>query len=262
LDEKKTGVGASALFGSQHTYTLPTKESESEKRVAAAKSKAAGAVNVALNPEDLENLDAVTLKRKYQAQLEVCRPIFSSILFFFSSSSSLLLLLFFFSSSSFRSYFVFVTSSKFAPIVDIGSMSLWSFSSPLAFISFVWSCSLDDIADVDLHGFAGRECIEECQQGGCKRCYRGKSTQEEESGVEGQEEAEIQILISAMIRLSGHKAHNPRHVMLLLHQNSYFAGILVLFVCVHVLSLFNKLNVIMARCINDEALLFRHVVYV
>jgi len=49
---------------------VPTAQSESEKRVAAAKSKAAGAVNVSLNPEDLENLDAVTLKRKYEAQLE------------------------------------------------------------------------------------------------------------------------------------------------------------------------------------------------
>jgi hypothetical protein len=46
------------------------KESDSEKCVAAAKSKAAGAVDVALNPEDLESLDAVTLKRKYEAQLE------------------------------------------------------------------------------------------------------------------------------------------------------------------------------------------------
>jgi len=71
LDEKKSGVGASQLFGSQHTYVLPTnKDSESEKRVAAAKSKASEAVNVNLNPEDLENLDAVTLKRKYEAQLE------------------------------------------------------------------------------------------------------------------------------------------------------------------------------------------------
>lgn len=71
LEEKKAAVG-SALFGSQHTYVVPpsTAQSESEKRVAAAKSKAAGAVNVALNPEDLESLDAVTLKRKYEAQLE------------------------------------------------------------------------------------------------------------------------------------------------------------------------------------------------
>jgi splicing factor 3B subunit 2 len=69
LDEKKANVGASSLFGSQHTYVIP-KESDSEKRVAAAKSKAQGAVDVALNPEDLESLDAVTLKRKYEAQLE------------------------------------------------------------------------------------------------------------------------------------------------------------------------------------------------
>ena len=72
LEEKKTAVGSS-LFGSQHTYVVPptTVQSESEKRVAAAKTKASGAVNVSLNPEDLENLDAVTLKRKYEAQLEV-----------------------------------------------------------------------------------------------------------------------------------------------------------------------------------------------
>lgn len=75
LEEKKVGVGSSALFGSQHTYVVPpptttSEQSESEKRVAAAKNKQAGAVNVALNPEDLENLDAVTLKRKYEAQLE------------------------------------------------------------------------------------------------------------------------------------------------------------------------------------------------
>jgi len=70
LEEKKTGVGAGQLFGSAHTYVLPTAQSESEKRVQAAKNKAMGAVNVSLNPEDLENLDAVTLKRRYEAQLE------------------------------------------------------------------------------------------------------------------------------------------------------------------------------------------------
>jgi len=69
LEQTKTGVGASQLFGSSHSYALP-KESEAEKRIAAKQAKAKGEVHLALNPEDLEGLDAMTLKRKYEAQLE------------------------------------------------------------------------------------------------------------------------------------------------------------------------------------------------
>ena len=65
------------MFGSQHTYVLPTEAaaptaaSEAEKRVAAARNKQQQAIDVALNPEELEGLDAVTLKRKYEEQLQV-----------------------------------------------------------------------------------------------------------------------------------------------------------------------------------------------
>lgn len=71
LEEKKSNVGG-ALFGSQHTYVIPTAtmQSEMEKRVRDKQTKQQQGVNVNLNPEELENLDAMTLKRKYEAQLE------------------------------------------------------------------------------------------------------------------------------------------------------------------------------------------------
>jgi len=77
LEEKKTSVGG-AMFGTQHTYVLPgdaaasaaaSAQSEQEKRVEMLRARARGQVDVALNPEELEGLDAASLKRKYEAQL-------------------------------------------------------------------------------------------------------------------------------------------------------------------------------------------------
>ena len=56
LEQRDTRVGGSA-FGSSHTYSVP-----------GAKGKAAAGkpgVEVALDPNDLDNLDAGTLKAKY-----------------------------------------------------------------------------------------------------------------------------------------------------------------------------------------------------
>jgi len=76
IEEKKAAVGSS-LFGTEKTYVIPpagagaavptAAETEAEKK----KAKALGQVNVALNPEELEGLDAATLKKKYDAQIEV-----------------------------------------------------------------------------------------------------------------------------------------------------------------------------------------------
>lgn len=69
LEQTKTGIGSKELFGSSHSYSLP-QQSDAERRIAAKQAKAKGEVHLALNPEDLEGLDAMTLKRKYEAQLE------------------------------------------------------------------------------------------------------------------------------------------------------------------------------------------------
>merc|ERR1719296_91551 len=69
LEQKPAPIGANQIFGTSHTYVMP-KESEQEKRIAAKQAKQKGEINIALNPEELESLDAMTLKRKYEAQLE------------------------------------------------------------------------------------------------------------------------------------------------------------------------------------------------
>jgi splicing factor 3B subunit 2 len=80
LEEKRTSVG-SGIFGTQHTYVLPdaagavgavagTQLTDQEKRVLAQQAKNRGQVDVALNPDELEGLDAAALKRKYDARLQ------------------------------------------------------------------------------------------------------------------------------------------------------------------------------------------------
>eukprot|EP00808_Paulinella_micropora_P001091 g27255.t1 len=59
LEEKKTSVGSGQLFGSQHTYVVPK----------GVDKRAPGQIDVSLNPDELEGLDAQTLKRKYDTQL-------------------------------------------------------------------------------------------------------------------------------------------------------------------------------------------------
>ncbi len=77
LQEKQTSVG-SALFGTSHTYVVPpagaaasasSAASEMERKLAEKKAKASAAVDIALNPEELESADAATLKRKYEQTL-------------------------------------------------------------------------------------------------------------------------------------------------------------------------------------------------
>jgi len=74
LEEKPSVVPTNAMFGSSHTYVVPaattaplTMLKENQKRKEAKKP---GEVAVAFTPEELENLDAATLKRKYEAQVE------------------------------------------------------------------------------------------------------------------------------------------------------------------------------------------------
>jgi splicing factor 3B subunit 2 len=64
IEEKKTSVGG-GLFGTDRTYVLPTGNQGIEQKRAAMR----GQVNVALNPDELETLDAASLKRKYDQQL-------------------------------------------------------------------------------------------------------------------------------------------------------------------------------------------------
>jgi len=73
LEEKPTSVPTNAMFGSAHTYVLPSASSAPPTTSKDSKRKEAkkpGEVAVAFTPEELENLDAGTLKRKYDAQLE------------------------------------------------------------------------------------------------------------------------------------------------------------------------------------------------
>lgn len=69
IDEKKTSVG-SGMFGTDKTYVLPTSRSQAEQDMEAKRKQQRGQVNVALNPEELETMDAASLKRKYDAQLQ------------------------------------------------------------------------------------------------------------------------------------------------------------------------------------------------
>jgi len=80
LEQKQVEVG-SGLFGTTHTYVMPqagagaggaaTAMSEAERALESKKKAKRGEVDVALNPDDLESgVDAETLKRKYELQLE------------------------------------------------------------------------------------------------------------------------------------------------------------------------------------------------
>lgn len=69
LEEKKTAVG-SALFGTSHTYVMPSATTDVERRAREAKKVKQGAVEVALNPDEIASMDAETLKNKYQAQVD------------------------------------------------------------------------------------------------------------------------------------------------------------------------------------------------
>lgn len=78
LEERKTSVGA-GMFGTSHTYDLSgvgpqtgaglAPPTEQERRVEALRARARGQVDVALNPDELEGLDAAGLKRKYDARM-------------------------------------------------------------------------------------------------------------------------------------------------------------------------------------------------
>ena len=72
LEEKAADRGA-GLLGVTHTYVIPSVDDEVGRTAggrAAGGAGAAGAVAVALDPAELEGLDAETLKRKYEAQQE------------------------------------------------------------------------------------------------------------------------------------------------------------------------------------------------
>jgi len=77
LEQKDIGIDRTALFGSAHTYVIPgvaaaAAAAAPAPMVAEKKTpkRAAGQVEVALAPEELETLDAETLRRKYQQQVE------------------------------------------------------------------------------------------------------------------------------------------------------------------------------------------------
>ena len=82
LEQKGTNVGSNQMFGSQHTYVMPDAATEQEKRIAAKQAKARGEVALSLNPEELESLDATTLKRKYDTSTPLHPPHFPSSLVF------------------------------------------------------------------------------------------------------------------------------------------------------------------------------------
>lgn len=80
LEEKKiTGQSGGVIFGSQHTYVMPdgnaqmslqSQLTDQEKRVLAQQAKNRGQVDVALNPDELDSLDAHALKRKYDTRIQ------------------------------------------------------------------------------------------------------------------------------------------------------------------------------------------------
>jgi len=70
LEEKKASIGG-GLFGSDRTYVLPAATGhDSNSEVEQKKKALRGQVDVVLNPDEIENLDAASLKRKYEAQLK------------------------------------------------------------------------------------------------------------------------------------------------------------------------------------------------
>lgn len=81
LEQQNASVGQGTFFGTSHTYNIPgstaapaaSGSSEVEKRLAQARADKRGEVEVALNPDELGSLDAATLKRKYEQQLEAAK---------------------------------------------------------------------------------------------------------------------------------------------------------------------------------------------
>lgn len=71
LEAQPVSVSSNALFGSTHTYVMPSQPSaatESERKRDERKKRAQGAVEASLAPEELENLDAELITRKYQQE--------------------------------------------------------------------------------------------------------------------------------------------------------------------------------------------------
>ncbi|KAJ1627443.1 hypothetical protein T492DRAFT_595754 [Pavlovales sp. CCMP2436] len=66
--EQKTNAIGSAAFGSAHTYSLPAPNAAADAAQPSAKAakRLQGAVDVALDPSELEDLDEETLKRRYE----------------------------------------------------------------------------------------------------------------------------------------------------------------------------------------------------
>mmetsp|Transcript_16524 Transcript_16524/g.29664 ORF Transcript_16524/g.29664 Transcript_16524/m.29664 type:complete len:579 (-) Transcript_16524:172-1908(-) len=69
LEEKKTSVGG-ALFGTSHTYVVPSETSASERRAREAKKVKQAAVDLALTPDEIANMNPEALKDKYDAELQ------------------------------------------------------------------------------------------------------------------------------------------------------------------------------------------------
>uniref|UniRef100_A0A6A7G4N5 Splicing factor 3B subunit 2 n=2 Tax=Hirondellea gigas TaxID=1518452 RepID=A0A6A7G4N5_9CRUS len=66
LEQKDSQITSTNTFGSSHTYNVVAEEN---RRKAAARPQA-GRVQVALNLDELQSLDEMTIKRKYQEQID------------------------------------------------------------------------------------------------------------------------------------------------------------------------------------------------
>lgn len=76
LEEKKTAVG-SGIFGTKHTYVLPSQqpvgvlgEEAMPADIQREQERLRGQVEISLNPDELGSLDPASLKRKYETQLD------------------------------------------------------------------------------------------------------------------------------------------------------------------------------------------------
>lgn len=75
LEERAASVG-SAAFGSAHTYAIPPARTGAAEPAPAGRARAkgpSGAVEVALDPSELEDLDEETLKQRYEAQVSAAK---------------------------------------------------------------------------------------------------------------------------------------------------------------------------------------------
>lgn len=78
MEQKKVELG-NGFFGTDYSYVLPTEQEQQQQQAtdilagkassSSSRRSAKDQVAVALNPEELAGLDAVTLKRKYESQL-------------------------------------------------------------------------------------------------------------------------------------------------------------------------------------------------